>query len=172
MTTPETIAARELAAVRLAEHALAGAWVQSGDSYHGECRCGAGFSANDYHGVRREWAKHAFTAADLTTLAAERDRLAGEVSNLQNAQIALAADLAKAREGLETAWRGGFQCARDCVSDDAAFELTEDVEGDAWLDSATRKASVVDDREITPNRVDDRGGADSVVKVSMGGERG
>lgn len=39
--------------------------------------------------------------------------------------------------GLERAWRDGFQTARDCLPDDAAFELTDDVEQDAWADSET-----------------------------------
>lgn len=38
----------------------------------------------------------------------------------------------------ENAWREGFQCARDCLSDNEAFCLTDDVEQDCWIDSKTR----------------------------------
>ncbi len=60
------------------------------------------------------------------------------------------ASLAGVKEGLEMAWRDGFNCARNCVSEDEAFCLTEDVEGDAWLDSATAIRAIpvkADDRE-------------------------
>lgn len=41
------------------------------------------------------------------------------------------------KAALEAAWRDGFQSARDCLTDDEAFCLTEDVEHDTWLDSKT-----------------------------------
>lgn len=45
---------------------------------------------------------------------------------------------AEAAAALEVAWRDGFQTARECLTDDEAFCLTEDVEDDAWADSSTR----------------------------------
>lgn len=41
---------------------------------------------------------------------------------------------------VERAWRDGFNAARQCLSDDAAYCLTADVEEDAWGDSDTRQA--------------------------------
>lgn len=43
-------------------------------------------------------------------------------------------------EMVEKAWREGFQAARECLADDEAFTLTEDVEEDAWRDSTARAA--------------------------------
>lgn len=40
----------------------------------------------------------------------------------------------------ELAWRDGFECARECLTEDEAFSLTCDVEEDAWADSKTRAA--------------------------------
>lgn len=37
----------------------------------------------------------------------------------------------------EAAWRDGWQECKDRLTEDEAFCLTEDVEEDAWLDSAT-----------------------------------
>jgi len=51
-----------------------------------------------------------------------------------------AAALEPSGDVVEAAWRNGYQCARDCLSDDAAFDLTVDVENDAWGDSVTRQA--------------------------------
>lgn len=39
---------------------------------------------------------------------------------------------------VERAYREGFQHARECLSEDAAFTLTTDVEEDCWRDSAAR----------------------------------
>lgn len=55
-----------------------------------------------------------------------------------NRYIAALSALPDAGRGREAAWRDGFQSARDCLSKDDAFTLTEDVEEDAWLDSKTR----------------------------------
>ena len=45
----------------------------------------------------------------------------------------------------EQAWRAGFQAARDCLSDEAVYCLTADVEADAWLDSPLRLATSAPD---------------------------
>ncbi|BBD98077.1 hypothetical protein SAMIE_1015780 [Sphingobium amiense] len=70
----------------------------------------------------------------ITTLDSERQ--ANEILTAEN--IALSAEVEAFRAMLEQAWRDGFQNARNCLADDNAFELTEDVEEDAWLDSVTR----------------------------------
>lgn len=51
---------------------------------------------------------------------------------------AVAAALRGRDRVVEAAWRDGFDSARQCLTDDEAFTLTEDVEHDAWIDSATR----------------------------------
>ena len=60
---------------------------------------------------------------------------------------AQASRIAELEAGHEQAWRDGFQSARDCLSGDDAFCLTEDVETDAWLDSKTRARTLLGDRE-------------------------
>ncbi len=92
-------------------------------------------------------------AADLEMLV-RGGRLASEMREGlfdagHSVQAMIRQRLAGVKEGLEMAWRDGFNCARNCVSEDEAFCLTEDVEGDAWLDSATARAIPVkaDDRE-------------------------
>lgn len=42
--------------------------------------------------------------------------------------------------GREEAWRDGFGFARQCLTYDEAFCLTEDIEQDAWVDSKTAAA--------------------------------
>jgi len=49
---------------------------------------------------------------------------------------------------MEKAWRDGFQSARNCLSEDEAFCLTDDVEEDAWRDSDTRNATAVDAGDV------------------------
>lgn len=41
---------------------------------------------------------------------------------------------------VELAWRDGWKCCRDSLTEDEAFCLTEDVEADAWADCETRAA--------------------------------
>lgn len=41
-------------------------------------------------------------------------------------------------EAIEDAWKDGWACCKATVSEDAATDLTEAVEGDAWGESKTR----------------------------------
>ena len=52
-------------------------------------------------------------------------------------------------DALERAWREGWKDCRDTLTDDEALHLTDDVEEDAWADSAARLAQPkVDEQEV------------------------
>ncbi len=76
-----------------------------------------------------------------------RDSQRGELDELRRREAARAALspveallTAERERTVENAWRDGWKCCRDSLTEDEAFCLTEDVEQDAWLDSDTARS--------------------------------